>query len=281
MTSSHTTVTYERAINRVRVALKAADGLDFLNDTAAVFNWIDNAPYSLNSRKTHYIAIYSTLKKAEAPSNILDIYKARMDALNKEASDKMKEQKLSPAEEAKYMEWPDILETREKIRLAIHDIESFQDYLIVCLYTMVRPMRLDYAEMQIVSEEPAEHGANYLIWSSKPYFFFTDYKTYTKYGVERVVLSPELCDVIREWQDLVDDSYLLMGLSGLPMKDWELGQRIISIFEKHANKSVGVNILRHSHSSWMRRGELSFKESAELARQMGHSQQMSALYRRI
>ena len=80
---------------------------------------------------------------------------------------------------------------------------------------------------------------------------------------------------------MVDDDYLLLGANGLPMQAWDLGQTIIRIFEKHANKSVGVNILRHSYVSWERRHELSFKESAELARQMGHSQTMSVLYRKI
>jgi site-specific recombinase XerC len=90
-----------------------------------------------------------------------------------------------------------------------------------------------------------------------------------------------LLDVIQEWRTLVDDDYLLIGSNGLPMKEWELGQTIIKVFEKHSGKSVGVNILRHSYASWMRRAEMSFKASQELAQSMGHSQTMSALYRKI
>jgi len=281
MTSVFTSSTYERSISIVRKALGAADGLDFLNDSGAVISWIDQSKYAINSRKTFYIAIYSTVKKANLFPEAQVTYRAKMDALNEEVSNKMKEQKLSETEEAKYLEWPQILEAYERMRLAVCDLQTFQEYLIVSLYVLIRPRRLDYAEMKIVSEEPAEHGANYLVWSDKPYFFFTDYKTYKTHGAERIVLSPELCDVIREWRDLVDDSYLLIGANGLPMKEWDLGQTIIRIFEKHSGKSVGANILRHSYTSWMRRGELSFKESAELARQMGHSQTMSALYRKI
>ena len=109
----------------------------------------------------------------------------------------------------------------------------------------------------------------------------TDYKTYKLKGALRNPLSPELCDVIREWRTLVDDDYLLIGSNGLPMKEWELGQRLIRTFEKHTGKSIGVNVLRHSYDSWLRRHEMSFKESAALALSMGHSQQMSQLYRRL
>jgi hypothetical protein len=281
MASLFTSATYERSIATVRRGLNAPEGLDFLNDSGAVIGWIDTSKYATNSRKTFYIAIYSTLKKANLFPEAQIAYRAKMDALNEDVSNKMKEQKLSETEKAKYLEWPQILEVYERIRLAVCDIPTFQEYLIVSLYVLICPRRLDYAEMQIVSEEPAEHGANYLVWNDKPYFFFTDYKTYYKHGAERVVLSPELCDVIREWRDLVDDSYLLIGANGLPMKEWDLGQTIIRIFEKHSGKSVGVNILRHSYDSWLRRNEMTYKQSKTLANQMMHSQQMSHLYRRI
>ena len=79
----------------------------------------------------------------------------------------------------------------------------------------------------------------------------------------------------------MDDEYLLIGANGLPMQPWELGQTIIKTFEKHSGKSVGVNILRHSYDSWLRRNELTYKQSQTLANQMMHSQSMSHLYRRL
>jgi integrase len=143
------------------------------------------------------------------------------------------------------------------------------------------PVRLDFAEMKIVKEEPTEHGANYLVLSDKPYFLFTDYKTYKTYGAQRTPLPPALYDVIQEWIALADPEYLLLSSNGLSMKEWELGQTIIKVFEKYSGKSVGVSILRHSYISWMRKTELSFKASQDLAQQMGHSQMMSVLYRKI
>jgi hypothetical protein len=77
------------------------------------------------------------------------------------------------------------------------------------------------------------------------------------------------------------DDYLLIGTNGGPMKEWDLGQTLIRTFEKHSGKSVGANILRHSYDSWMRRNEMTYKQSSTLANQMMHSQSMSHLYRRL
>jgi hypothetical protein len=281
MASLFTSATYERSLATVRRGLNAPEGLDFLNDSGAVIAWIDQSKYATNSRKTFYIAIVSTLKKNNLFPDAYQAYKNKMDTLNHLVSTKAQDQALTEAEKSKYMEWPEILEAYERIRLAVHDPQSFQDYLIVSLYILVTPARLDYAQMKIVSEEPAEHGANYLVLTDEPYFLLTDYKTYTTHGAQRTPLPKELYDIIMEWRSLVDDEYLLIGSNGLPMLPWELGQTIIRIFEKHTGKSVGVNILRHSNDSWLRRFEMTYKQSKALANQMMHSLTMSHLYRRI
>ena len=287
--SSSTLATYKRSIAQLRKAIAPGTpetNFDFLANHGAICSWLDEQDYKPNSKKTFYISLVSKLKSMclidnDGLQEAAGVYRDKMDELNKKISDKSKDQELSETEKAKYLEWPQILEVLEKIRLAVHDVESFQDYLIICLYTLMPPVRLDFAEMRIVQEEPAEHGANYLVLADKPYFLFTDYKTYAKYGAQRTTLPLPLLDVIQEWRSMVDDEYLLLGSNGLPMKEWELGQTIIKVFEKHSGKSVGVNILRHSYASWMRRAEMSFKASAELAQAMGHSQNMSALYRKI
>ena len=291
--SAFTSLTYERSIATVRKGLglegSAQQSLDFLDDSAAVIAWIDGSKYATNSRKTFYIAIVSTLKNNDLFPFAEADYRAKMDALNEQVATKALDQELTELEKAKYLIWPEVLEAYEKIRLAVHDLDSFQNYLIVSLYVLQPPVRLDYAEMRIVTEEPAEHGANYLVWPKEsggtlgpaPYFLLTDYKTYKHKGALRNPLSPKLCDVIREWMAMVDDDYLLIGSNGLPMQPWELGQRLIRTFESCTGKSVGANILRHSFDSWKHRNEMSFKESAALALSMGHSQQMAQLYRRI
>jgi integrase len=136
--------------------------------------------------------------------------------------------------------------------------------------------------MKVVKEEPENPDCNYLVMGKKPYFLLTQYKTVKKCGFDRIPIPKNLLDIIVEWRTMVDSEYFLISpVSNQPMPPWELGKTITRVFKKHLGKDVGVNVLRHSYETWMRRGELSIKDSKELARSMHHSVGMSHLYRRI
>ena len=144
------------------------------------------------------------------------------------------------------------------------------------------PVRLDYAEMKVAKAEPTTPECNYLIMNENPYFLLTQYKTAKKYGASRLAISKPLLDIIREWLTMNDSvDFLISPNSNKPMPPWELGQTIIRVFKKHLDKDVGVNVLRHSHATWLRRNEMSLKDSKDLAKAMQHSVGMSQLYRKI
>jgi len=236
----------------------------------------------MNSRKVFYIAIVSTLKKAELYPDAWLEYKAKMDELNHTVAVDSEEQTLTAKESEKFVEWPLVLKTLEDIQADVSDLASFQDYLIVSLYTLMPPVRLDYAEMKIAKAEPEKPECNYLIMNKNPYFLLTQYKTAKKYGATRLPIPKNLLAIINEWLEMNDSEDFLISPNSLkPMPPWELGQTIIRVFKKHLNKDVGVNVLRHSHATWLRRNEMSLKESKELAKAMQHSVGMSQLYRRI
>jgi integrase len=278
--SEHTKSTYERSLKILRAAVGVEDGIDFLNDSAKVIEWISSSKYALNSRKVFYIAIVSTLKNAGL-SEALAAYKAKMDEMNKEVAEKAEEQALTPEEAEKFVEWPEILAVLPKLEAEVSDLASLQDYMIASLYTLMPPVRLDYAEMKVAAVEPEKPDTNYLIMSKKPYFLLTQYKTAKKWGALRLTIPKKLLEIIKEWLNFVGDDFLISPASHKPMPPWELGKTIVRVFKKHLGKDVGVNVLRHSHTTWLRRNEMSLKESKDLAKAMQHSVGMSQLYRRI
>jgi hypothetical protein len=286
MSSPHTTATYERSISTLRKSLAPeSTGYSFLSDYKSITSWIDSSKYALNSKKTIYIALVSVLKKeCLIDSTLLEAsaaYRAKMDSLNSSIKDAAENQELSETEKAKYLVWPEVMATMEKIRLAVDDLWSFQHYLICALYCMMPPVRLDYAMMKVVYEPQEDTDYNYLVLSDKPYFVLNRYKTQKCYGAQVVALPPELCDVIYEWRSMVDDECLLLAQNGSPMLEWQLGQTITEMFKKHSGKAAGVNILRHSYISDQKKGEMALKASQVLAQSMMHSPQMSQLYRKI
>jgi len=266
----------------IRKGLGIESGLEFLKDSKKVIDWISSSKYATNSRKVFYIAIVSTLKKAELYPEAWLEYKAKMDELNRSVNIASEEQTLTEKESEKFVEWPLVLKTLEDIQADVSDLASFQDYLIVSLYTLMPPVRLDYAEMKVATAEPENPDCNYLIMNKNPYFLLTQYKTAKKYGATRLPIPKNLLAIINEWLEMNDSEDFLISPNSLkPMPPWELGQTIIRVFKKHLNKDVGVNVLRHSHATWLRRNEMSLKESKELAKAMQHSVGMSQLYRRI
>lgn len=270
--------TYTRMINILRKAFDAPEGdLEFLKDSQKVIDWIESSKYALNSKKAIYIAVVGTLKTLDYD---ITLYRSQMDKHNKQISDNYNDQVLSVAEAAKYLPWTTILETVEKARASTSDVWTLQEYLILCLYTMLPPVRLDYGDMLVCDSEPPKLEGNYLILSKKPYFLFSDYKTFKTYGVIRTPVPRGLLDVIYKWLPFTD-THLLLDRSGDPLSGIQLGQLLISIFQKHCDKNVGVSILRHSYISFVRGSELPIKKSDALARQMHHSPKMSQQYRKL
>jgi len=280
---SITELNYARCIHRLRNELKGDDGLDFLLNTQPVIDWIETTDYAHNTKKMYYIAIVAILKRDELLyKEPLVVYRDKMSEYNDKQTEIYNKQQLSENELPKYLDWASVLAVRDTIYDSIEDVFDFQDYLIVCLYTMIAPMRLDYADMRVLKSEPDTISGNYLINSEKPYFIFSEYKTAKKYGVVRMPLPKPLVAVISEWLGyLVDSEYLLINRDLQPMSAPSLGGKIISIFEKFCQKKVGVAILRHSFISHKTKGQKSIKKSQELASSMCHSVGVQQIYRKL
>ena len=273
---------YTRSLNILRKALDASDDdLTFLKDYEMVINWIEGSKYALNSKKSIYIAVVASIKSIDEYAEACLKYREKMDSLNKAVQTGYEAQTLSVSETAKWLPWSEILEVVETARVAVEDCWSLQEYLILALYTMMPPARLDYGEMKIVLVEPAKLVGNYLILDTHPYFLFSDYKTFSTYGILRNPIPPQLLKVIRNYIEFSDEYLLISKTEGGPLGDVALGQLIISIFQKHCKKNIGVSILRHSYISHIRAKEMPIVESNKLAHQMMHSPKMSMIYRKI
>ena len=273
---------YTRSLNILRKALDAQDDdLTFLKDYEMVINWIEGSKYALNSKKTIYIAVVASIKSIDEYAEACLKYREKMDSLNKAVQTGYEAQTLSVSETAKWLPWSEILKVVETARLAIEDCWSLQEYLILALYTMIPPVRLDYGSMMIVPVEPAKPVGNYLVLDSHPYFLFADYKTFSTYGILRNPIPPALLKVIKEWIEFSDEYLLISKTEGGPLGDVALGQLIISIFQKHCKKNIGVSILRHSYISYLRAKEMPVRQSDKLAKQMMHSPKMSMIYRKL
>lgn len=275
---------YEACLKRLRDHFHSSD-LSFLNNSDDVIAMIEGLEVSDNTKKIYFIAVKSTLRdipeKSEVTKKAEKAYQAKMDEFNRRAYEKMERQELDEREKALWINWRDVIKAREKAYDTATDIHSFQDYVILALYTMLPPARLDYSPMRVVSTLEGNSEGNLLLVSQTGMeFIMREYKTAKKYGQRIIKVSKPLEKVLRDWLELNPSGWLLCTQDGLPMTEESLSRRIRTIFERLVGKSVGVNILRHSFVSFLRKGEPSLKHQKEVANVMGHSISMSQLYKK-
>ena len=259
--------------------------LEFLKRHDAVIAWIDGLDRSLNTKKLYYITLVSKLKDLNSPafSDAFKAYKAKQDAYNRKAQDILENQVMDDRERALWIDWPDVIALRERMYPTIDSLQAFQDYVILCLYTYLPPMRADFTPMVLVRDmADVPEGANALVIEPRRMtFVFQEYKTASRYGRKEIKVPKPLEVVLRTWTEMMPTECLLSNLDGSPMDPRQLSAAVIRIFERHTGRKTGINILRHSFISHLRRGETPFREQKRIADLMGHSVGMGVLYRRV
>jgi hypothetical protein len=250
---------------------------------------------SPNSQRVYLSAIM--WKVADDPPVWLK-YKEYFDKLRVSADAQATSQSISDDKSENYVPW-------DKIELAMREamIDTYpennkitkEEYLMMCLYTRIPPVRNDYAEMVVCmgfEKIPPIPGNYLLIWdshtnnrispTSKMKFVFGDYKTFKAYGwkefvVEETMLKMALIKHILYRQDVVDrkDCFTLFNTT----KD-AFAKKLQSLFERYAGKPVGIDLLRRAYiTKFIEEQNPSIAKKKELAEQMLHSYVVQEIYR--
>ena len=280
---------------RNRFKVTSTTDLTFLKDTKAVIDSIEKTPTnrgkppSINTLKTYFSLVTSMLRDNSSPElqGALEEYRKRMLHYRDVHDEDAKKQEATEAETKKWNEWDTILKTRESLAEKAKDFRSFQAYLIVCLYTFIKPQRLDYTPMKWVSVAPeykeGERKYNVcLMTASKATFIFHEYKSEATYGTRQIEAPDDLFKVLQKWKEYNKSEWLLVKLDGeTPLAESALGQKIQTIFETETGKPSSVNTLRHAYITHKRGCEMALTEKEKMSAAMAHSSATNELCRRI
>lgn len=246
--------TYAVILDNLRRAFGGDKSLAFLQDFDAVRRWLETnptkktkKPLSANSLKTYYSAIKQAIKDDAAFAKVLPMYEAEISKYVKTMKAKLTEE-----EERRYICWQCVLNVRETLLQEFDDEpcwEAYQEYLIVCLYTMLPPERLDYAPMRFVKDPVADSIENYCVLTeSSASFVLNTHKAAWKNGTMTIDIPPELAAVLRRWRTINKTDWLLLkGAEKRPMTRQELGLAIKNIFTRTLGIPSTLNVLRHSY----------------------------------
>lgn len=282
--SETTKKNYDGFLRRLRAGL-STEGTAFLEDHKKVCDWIEAQPLSDNSKKAYYTAVKATLREEGKYADAQKEYDVKFKALAEKLYEQSKKQELTPKEEEKYLSWDDILKVRDALEPKEDetDVFKFQDWVILCLYTMMPPLRADFAPMKVYPKKPKKDEGNYLILPAKgtAKMVLNEYKTRSTFGRVERPLPKALADILRGFKTFQPTEWLIVKEDGEPMSADNLSQRVIRIFERNAKKPLGISMMRHSYITKMRSGkELTLLEKEQLATAMLHSTLTNELYRR-
>ncbi len=230
-----------------------------------------DARYSLSSSRVPM----SGLRK-EYPDNkvFMDEMKARMVKWKKIDTS----QEPTESQEDKYVSWDNILQFRDQY----YDEMAPVQRLLMALYTLVPPVRLDYTPMKIVSRKPTklEDGMNYYVRSKSPYFLFHSYKTHFTHGDKIMKVPKKLQEEINKAVPETQ-TYLLQDEEGKPWSEPRLSQNVTRIFKQFHDLNTGVAMLRHSYATKFHKGQLPLTSIKKTADAMLHTPLQSMTYRFI
>jgi hypothetical protein len=214
------------------------------------------------------------------PLNILDMYKGKLNMINKKINIDSGKSIMSPKQKKVYCDWKELINIRNNLlNKNIYDIDVF----IFALYTLIPPRRVkDYVYMYFMNDNLFEEdmNKNYCVnTDDKMYFIFNVYKNEDCAGMIKKYSIPEnLRNIILKY---VKDNNIENGAKLINLKNESyLCSKIHKIMEKYTGKSLGVQMLRHIFSSWVEfhSTDISKNDRIKFALLMGHSYAQNTSY---
>ena len=271
------------------------------------FDWILSNPVkvgkklfsqydSLPTRKAHISAVLSLFRHSPVLKSKFvhahKIWASMFEKLETEITLKYENNEPSEKQLRNFVSWSEVLDRRKYLEKT--DPNS-TEYFILCLYSMIPPVRADFNNVVLYEEEPtAEMTAeapNYLLirdfddaGATKMTLYLNDYKTAgsgeNAKGYKKD-FPAELISVVRSSLNHHPRDYLVVSpRTGEPF-------RIDNSYIKYANqllakifhpKKPTLSLLRHSFISQLDQNNLTVRDRKEIAKDMMHSVDQQSLY---
>lgn len=268
------------ALNRIKRLHKYKTGhemtcFDWVRDTAAVVKFVESCEKwkSLESKLQQFQALSSILKVFDGYQKEYKFYSSKSVFGRKQIEKIEDENKLTDKERQNYLEWGEITKLKSP---------EAQESALVGVYTLIPPRRAtDFGLMKLSdSEADLDKNFNYLVKGKN--FVFLNYKTEKKFGRQEFSVPKGLSERLHKY----------IASAGLASGDFLFGKskteayksfspQITKVFKKHLNKSISVNILRHSYVSHFLKKERTLAERKQVASKMAHSVLTQLKYNRI
>ena len=242
----------------------------------------------LPTRKNYIAAILVALSSEKSPNDkLIEKYRNHLDILAVEYNKKIKSHEKSEKLEKNWVTMKELLDIVKRYKREIKernlliketfnkkDLDLYQKYLVGSLYTILPPLRNDYANMKVITfkeyENIEDKKNNYLVIvsKSKKFFSFGAYKTSEVYGIKTLDIPRNLNNIINKWLERNKTGFFLINTKNEPLSENGLTKFLYKTFE-NTGKKISSTIIRHVYLSDKYKNVN--EEKAKVASQMMHS----------
>ena len=260
-----------------------------------VLNWVATQKHGSK------VAIYSSLlvllspsKKKQATEGFVELYEKINVLLKKENNayqDIKANQQKTETENDNWLNFNQIKKFHnkwQKITLANVKLKGvtyeFQRFLILSLYIVLPPRRLDYAGVEIVTEleylklpVQTKRKNNFLVISGgkrkKYYFSWGGDASKSAFKEEALIVNTpaNLTWLIKMWLTFNQTPFFLITPKMSPMSKNQLSKTITGIFVEHFNKRISCSMLRKIFLSHLYKDNVKYKMSIQISKLMNHT----------
>jgi hypothetical protein len=284
-------------INTYIAKLKHLEKMDALNQniTEAIKNKYNN----LNTQSAYYVAIIGVAKHSPSFAHAIgeDLINA-VSELNEQNIKKKKDEPMQIKTEKEEENWVSL----KDLKLFAKEKENQmtpQENVMVALYTLIPPARLDYDNVRLIRGMPGVtlkkinvpeiyKNANYVkVATTKTgrhntELTLNEYKTSKVYGTNIVKLPLSITKLIMKLPPTQNYLFVSNQKKNIPFSSAKTyGVYLRSVFNKLTGKNISANLLRHIYLSSFRGGEKSEAKKLIVAKRMGHSVNTQTLYLRL
>jgi hypothetical protein len=256
----------------------------FDDDLLGFINAIEN----INSRLGYFTAVAGLVKHSPTFKEFLGKdYEPVQEAYAKltDMSRKKDTSQKTDKEEENWVDWETIL---EKTKPAPDDTGISQEQMLLYIYTLIPPKRLDYHRLFITTDPELvpDNEPNYIqiLSKTKVNIILNEYKTSATNGTQITKVPAKFARVIWAYHKSIPQKKYLFTIKNSLDKPFAsadtFGRYVRDTFGSRLGKNVSVDILRHSFITWLRKGDLSKAKKKKIAEEMGHSLDQQENYRK-
>tara|TARA_R110001592_G_scaffold35659_1_gene121068 strand:- start:743 stop:1639 length:897 start_codon:yes stop_codon:yes gene_type:complete len=271
------TSTLRSYVNNLKKLFKEIDeNEDVLNDVDVIKEYINNKKSYLTKRNYLNSIIVFLQSDKEKNIKLIDEYQQLRDEYNNKYKESNKDNMKSDKQIKNWITIKQIEEIKLHLEQDLKNEENRIHHFMLSFW-LDYPIRNDLQNTTIINKKKYDKllkeeldKQNYLVLHHEPFISISQYKTFKKYGIKKILLNKNIQDILKKYLVHNPTKYILYNIRDKsPMSSEDITINFNKLFKKYyPEKQISTTMLRHIILS-ERYGDV-LDEMKVLADIMGH-----------